>query len=568
MPAIIEVYRYLEATMKRLGENYEVIFVVDHEGKIYADSRMGSYKNLTIGDQPYFERAMKGEAHIGGIIRSPMTDEFVFPISVPIQSRLDAQESVLVIYLKEKFLADRITQVKIGQTGYAFMVNDKGLVQIHPQADGVGKLNLSSIKGMQGTASNRMLAGESGTDFHDGNIVGFAPAKAAGMFIGATQAKKEALAVVTSIRNTMLAVILAALLATIGGVVWLARSIIRPITAAVSGLKDIAQGEGDLTMRLAVGGRDEVGELARWFNLFIEKLQDIIRQLAANSHQVEASAVVLLSLSTKFSASATDTSGRATNVSSSSEEMSMNLKNVARAIEDAARSANMVASAAEEMSATINEISQNAEKAKHVSENAAQKSHRASEKMALLKEVAQKIGKVTETITEISEQTNLLALNATIEAARAGDAGKGFAVVANEIKALARQTAGATSDIKNQIEEIQSTTHTTVEAIGEISQIIGQTNEIVTMIATSVEEQSVTTKEIASNITQVSQAVTGVNENVAQSSSAAKAIATDIGQVNAAAGEISKSSVQVNQYADKLKQMADGQNAIIGRFKV
>lgn len=100
----------------------------------------------------------------------------------------------------------------------------------------------------------------------------------------------------------------------------------------------------------------------------------------------------------------------------------------------------------------------NAEKARFISESAVMQSQRTSEKVTALGESARKVGKVTETITEISEQTNLLALNATIEAARAGDAGRGFTVVANEIKELARQTAAATVDIKNQIADMQATT--------------------------------------------------------------------------------------------------------------
>lgn len=124
-------------------------------------------------------------------------------------------------------------------------------------------------------------------------------------------------------------------------------------------------------------------------------------------------------------------------------------------MEEATTNINMIASAAEEMTATIAEIAQNSEKGNAIVGRAVSQAQVVSAKVGELGHAAQQIGKVTETITEISEQTNLLALNATIEAARAGEAGKGFAVVANEIKELAKQTALATEEIKSQISSIQ-----------------------------------------------------------------------------------------------------------------
>jgi methyl-accepting chemotaxis protein len=181
---------------------------------------------------------------------------------------------------------------------------------------------------------------------------------------------------------------------------------------------------------------------------------------------------------------------------------------------------------------------------------------------------ANEIGKVVETITEISEQVNLLALNATIEAARAGEAGRGFAVVANEIKDLAKQTAEATLEIKGKIGAIQGSTAETVTEIDQISKIINDVNEIVTIIATAVEEQSVTTKEIAGNVAQASQGIQEVNENVAQSSSVSAEIASDISGVNQSAGEISSSSAQVNLSAEELNRMGVKLNEMVGKFKV
>jgi methyl-accepting chemotaxis protein len=203
-----------------------------------------------------------------------------------------------------------------------------------------------------------------------------------------------------------------------------------------------------------------------------------------------------------------------------------------------------------------------------MTKEAVQQSVTASQRMAELGVAAAAIGKVTETINDISDQTNLLALNATIEAARAGESGKGFSVVANEIKELAKQTAEATRHIKVQIEGMQSTTSVTVEEIKRISEIINQVNELVATIATAVEEQSAATGEIAANIAQASQGLQEVNENVGQGSMVAGDITADITKVSVAAEEITHSSDQVRERAEQLQTAAGELKAIVSRFRI
>ena len=152
--------------------------------------------------------------------------------------------------------------------------------------------------------------------------------------------------------------------------------------------------------------------------------------------------------------------------------MSSNITSVAAGMEQTTTNLSHVASATEQMTSTIGEIAQNSEKARRITDEATRQAARITEQIDQLGVAAREIGKVTETITEISSQTNLLALNATIEAARAGSAGKGFAVVATEIKALAQQTAAATEDIKGRIAGVQSATAGGITEIGKVSQII------------------------------------------------------------------------------------------------
>ena len=289
------------------------------------------------------------------------------------------------------------------------------------------------------------------------------------------------------------------------------RSVTIPIKRTIVMLRDIAEGEGDLTKRLEVYRNDEIGELATLFNTFLAKLQEMIKKIALNSRTIDHSALEFSQIATQLSTRSGQSSERSDSVATAAEEMSTMLTSVAAATEQSSTNATVVATAIEQMSATINEIAENAERARSVADMAVDKAGESSTQMDSLGQAASGIGKVVETISEISDQVNLLALNATIEAARAGEAGRGFAVVANEIKELAKQTSAATLEIRDRIGHIQDSTQGTVQGINEISRVISNVNEIVASIATAVEEQSVTSQEISSNITQASMGIQEVN---------------------------------------------------------
>ncbi len=341
-----------------------------------------------------------------------------------------------------------------------------------------------------------------------------------------------------------------------------------PLHDACDMVKDIAEGEGDLTVRLKIDSADEIGELSKGFNTFVGKLQDTIKKISNSSREVDASSGDLSEISRLLSSEVEDTSRRSVNVAASTKLMDENISSVAAAMEESTTNLNLVVAAAEEMTSTIAEIAQNAEKARNISESAVTQAAGASDKMNVLEKTAKEIGKVTDAISDISEQTNLLALNATIEAARAGEAGKGFAVVANEIKDLATQTANSTRDIKKQIDAIQTITGQAVNEIGLISKVISDINEIVATIATSVEEQSIVTKEISGNIAQASQGIALVNENINQSSSVSNEIAKDIGGVSAATDKIAESSRKLETSSRHLKDMASEMKRVIDGFRV
>ena len=344
--------------------------------------------------------------------------------------------------------------------------------------------------------------------------------------------------------------------------------VITRLKRITSGLKDIAEGEGDLTKRLTDNSNDEIGDLRKWFNTFVDQIQTIIKDVDKGAKNLNQASGSLATLSIEMKDDAIQTSTKATNVSSSSLQMSDNMTSVAAAMEEASTNINMVASAAEEMNATITQISENTTKAKSVTAEAVLQTRSASEQVDQLGDAAKGIGKVLETISEISEQVNLLALNATIEAARAGEAGKGFAVVANEIKDLAKQTAEATGEIRSKIEGIQSTTEGTVSHIEQIEKVVGDVNSIVETIAIAIEEQSQATNEIANNVAQASDGISEVNKNVAQSNASVGAIAEEIGEVNSAAIKITQNSDLVNKSADQLSGLSEQLTTMVGKFVV
>lgn len=371
-----------------------------------------------------------------------------------------------------------------------------------------------------------------------------------------------------NLARALLITLTGSLIAGIGYFFLVRYAVYKPIVSVSSSLEEIATGDADLTQRLQALNNDEIGFLVENFNKFIENLQNMIRQVSEDAAIIKNSSLQLTHISESMHDTSSATHSKTSNVSSSSAAMSDNMHAIAAAMEEASSNISIMASATEEMSTTLEQVAENSEKARKISEQGVEQSERASLQVEKLNKVAQEIGKVTESIAEISDQTNLLALNATIEAARAGDAGKGFAIVASEIKDLSYQTASATSEIKEQIENVQTAIGVTLNEINSMSEIIADVNGISLLVSDSISEQTSATNEISSNISQAAEVISEINEKVAQSSSMSRQIDNDLTEVNNAAQNVSESSNKIVASNSKLEEMANNLKKMIEKFKV
>ncbi|EMC2776842.1 methyl-accepting chemotaxis protein [Pseudomonas aeruginosa] len=337
-------------------------------------------------------------------------------------------------------------------------------------------------------------------------------------------------------------------------VLWLsARGVTRPILGVAHMLRDIASGEGDLTQRLPHTGRDELGELAGWFNRFLDKLQPIIRDVKVSVRDARSTADQSAAISSQTSAGMQQQFREIDQVATASHEMTATAQDVARSAAQAADAARGADQATRDGLALIDRTTQSID-------SLAANLTSAMGQVEQLASSSEEIGSVLEVIRAIAEQTNLLALNAAIEAARAGDADRGFAVVADEVRNLARRTQDSVEQIRGVIEGLQQGTRDVVDAMhGSHRQAQGSVEQV---------------DEAVAALQRIGEAVTVINDMNLQIASAAEeqsSVAEEINRNVAAIRDVTESlssqaeeSAQVSQ---SLNRLANHQQGLMEQFK-
>jgi methyl-accepting chemotaxis protein len=338
------------------------------------------------------------------------------------------------------------------------------------------------------------------------------------------------------------------------GAWWIVQvKVVRPLHSLAVRIQDIAEGEGDLTRRIAVNGRTEIDEVGIWFNVFLDKLQDVMRKVKSNTIQL----------------------------SQASEELTESAAQMARGAEAQQGQTAMVATAMHEMASTVLEVSRNSNmaalKTRQASEDATdggkvveatvtmmrsvnESVDRAAKQIAGVGERSNQIGEIVNVIDEIAGRTNLLALNAAIEAARAGEQGRGFAVVAGEVRNLAERTTGATKEIAEMIGRLQRETEAAVIAMGEgttqVRQVVNAAAEAgvkLRLIMERSEEAAGMVNQIAAAATEQSSATDEVNNNVSEIAKISLETSSSAKHSAKACATLSDLALDLNQLISKFK---------------
>ncbi|WDD99424.1 methyl-accepting chemotaxis protein [Thalassomonas actiniarum] len=448
-------------------------------------------------------------------------------------------------------IADIINAIDFLELGYAYLVSDNGKILSHPQKQYLDK-NIDTLFGYQPSFSRELVEIP-----EKEQIVSFIPVEGISSvkwYVGVVLDRDKAYAPMVTARNNAILSGFISVVATIVILHLLLNHLMRPINHLTLAIKDISQGDGDLTKRLSVDSQDEIGQLSHHFNAFIDTIHDSMKQVhqtasALDQHinSVRQSALSGIEMAEQQLSRGDSVSSAISELNSSAQEISSN----------AVTASNLTSAMQEQSREGVDALSNNIHSIEHLSTTMGQSSGEI-EKLAT---EAQNIGNILDVIKGVSSQTNLLALNAAIEAARAGEAGRGFAVVADEVRQLAQRTQDATGEIEVMIENLQNGTGAVVSSMSQ-----SQENSTASVEMAGLADEKM--QQIIQSLTQVDIENHAVSDATQQQAAVIKSIDEDILQLMELNQQGVSNLQQTQDACDGLQQEFAGLNTLVGQFKV
>ena len=551
--------------------------------------------HTNIAEREYFKHVMStGDVIVTDPVISKADNTMVVSVVAPIKKN-NQIIGVIGGTVTVDTLTKLVNDIKVAQSGYAYVIQGDGLTIIHPDKSQVMKNNAltdSSSSSNFKDITSKMVKGDKGLS-HDveagiPRYIAYAPIPGSHWSLGINVPEKEILVKLMPFMFGSLSTIVLILFITCGLGIVISRRLTKPIISLNKAIEKIAK--GDLTLQVVAAGttkdiicvRDELDTLAIHFATMVDKLRSLVQQVATSAEQVAAS-------SEQLTASAEQSALAAGQVAESMTEVASGSSSQLQAIDDATAVVETISASIQQVAAHSNNVAETAKKTSAAAQTGGKAIEDTTRQMANIeKSVAisaqvvaklgdrsKEIGQIVDTISGIAGQTNLLALNAAIEAARAGEQGRGFAVVAEEVRKLAEQSQAAAKHIALLIGEIQVDTETAVTAMSagtkeaqlgsQVVTTAGQAfGDIVTLIdqvSDQVRDISAAIQQVAGGSEQIVAAMKKIDSISGETTSHTQMVSATTEEQSASMEEIAASSNALAKMSEKLRQ-------IIAQFKV